>query len=395
MNWTAHGATDVGRKRARNEDAYVIDGGLELALVADGMGGHACGDEASRMVAAVFRDAIAESSQTIDDYANAPPGADTAPLRKLLRSAMARCSKAVYDESMRDPGKRGMGTTCSALLFAGSTAFVAHVGDSRVYLIRDGRLVQLTCDHSMLADLVAEGEITQEEADSPLFNKYRSALSRAVGIAARVDTDTLAVEALPCDTYLLCSDGLTRYVGDEELVELVRHVPPDSLETALIRVANERGGADNITVVTVRLVPETAENPERVERLEERVAALRANPLFDQVDYAEILHVLTVAHTVAIAEHGTLVEEDDVEEMGLCVVLSGGGELQLRDGGVETLSAGDWFGSISMLSGDDRLGSLVATEPTRVLRFLRADLIDILGKSPSIGQRLLRAVADM
>jgi len=403
MNWIATGASDIGRKRTRNEDAYVIDAGLEMAVVADGMGGHAAGEEASHMTVTIFRDALNTGRAALDTYAHAPSGADTAPVRKLLRDAMSRCTKAVFAEGHRDPGKLGMGTTCSALVVAGTTAFVAHVGDSRVYLVRDRRIVQITTDHTLLGQLVAEGEITQEEADSSAFNKYRSALSRAIGVAANVDTDTLALEVLPGDVFLLCSDGLTRYVGDEELVELARHVPAARLESVLIDVANKRGGIDNITVVCVRLEESFADttgpnatDPDEIERsarLRERVAVLTEHSLLGDLHHSEILHVLTTAQTDVVAAGDTL-HDDPIAEMPLCVILSGRGELEHGDGTSEELRAGEWFGGLSMLGSEDRIGAFVAAESTHVLRFEREDLIEILGKSPHVGRQILASLAN-
>jgi serine/threonine protein phosphatase PrpC len=388
MNWTVQAATDVGRIRDSNEDAYLVDDGLRLAIVADGMGGHACGEVASRMATTLFRDAVVQSRGVLEAY-DASGERNATAVRAVLRDAMRRCSKAVYDEAQRDPGKKGMGTTCSALVISGGTAFVAHVGDSRVYRIRDKRIAQVTNDHSLLDQLVRDGQLTESEAKSQAYACYRSALARAIGVEPDVEVDVIAVEALPGDVFVLASDGLTRYVHEEELaVEVVEC--DGRIDERLVEIANARGGADNVTVVVVTLPSAPAEETGPI-RLDDKVRALRRGAIFRSMSYADILHVLSLARTRVVPPDGVIL---DAGQSGGAVyaVLSGTVRIVCDGEEVARLEAGEPFGSFS-LAESSRSGQVVAAEKCRVLHLDRASVAEIARKSPEIGDRLLASMA--
>ena len=235
--------SDTGRRRLRNEDAYVCD--PPLFAVADGMGGAQAGELASRLAAT----AMAERQRGEKGEA---------AVTELVQAANAR----VYQRALEDPAAAGMGTTVTVAVFDAETGTIAigHVGDSRAYRIRDGRLEQLTPDHSLVAELVRSGRLTPEQAaDHP----HRSVITRALGTEASVDVDVFTLEAAPGDLYLLCSDGLTTMVGDEEILALAAAAEhdPQPLAQALVGAANGAGGEDNITVVVFE-VAEGAADPE-------------------------------------------------------------------------------------------------------------------------------------
>lgn len=384
MTWTVQAASDVGRVRQTNEDAFLVDDGLHLAIVADGMGGHACGEVASRMAVTVFREAVAEARSVVQAYESSTDRNATA-LRAVLRDAMRRCSRAVHEEGLRDPGKKGMGTTCSALLVAGGTAFVAHVGDSRVYRVRDKRIVQVTRDHSLLDQLVAAGQLTAAEAKSPTYACYRSALARAIGVEPDVEVDVVAVEALPGDVFLLASDGLTRYLHEEELaVEIVERA--DGADDRLVTMANNRGGADNITVVVVSL-PEAPVEQSGPIRLDEKVRALRHGAVFRAMSYADILHVLSLARTRVVERGATVIDSTEPGD-SVYAILSGSLRVVRDDRVMALLGPGEPFGRFSIADAQ-RSGKVEAAERSRILELQRADVEEIVRKSPAIGDRLL------
>ena len=228
------GLTDTGRRRRRNEDSFVLD--PPLFAVADGMGGAQAGEVASRLAAAAFR-----------EYHEADSLAPEERVEALVQEANRR----IYARSREDANATGMGTTVTAALLEGDSVAIGHVGDSRAYRIRDDRLEQLTQDHSLVADLMRSGRLTQEEADA---HPQRSVITRALGTDPEVDVDTLAVGLEPGDVFLLCSDGLTTMVPDEEILRIVHE--SGSLEgaaKALVKAANKRGGEDNVTVVLFRV----------------------------------------------------------------------------------------------------------------------------------------------
>ena len=216
--------TDAGRRRRRNEDAYVCE--PPLFAVADGMGGAQAGEIASRLAATVLR------------------GAKPGDVVELIQEA----NRQIYERSSEDEAVSGMGTTMIVALFEGGTVRIGHVGDSRAYLIREGRLEQLTEDHSLVAELVRSGKLSPEEAE---VHPQRSVITRALGTDPDVDVDAFSVPARPGDVFVLCSDGLTSMVADEQILELVGRERSNLKATAkaLVDAANRGGGEDNITVV--------------------------------------------------------------------------------------------------------------------------------------------------
>jgi serine/threonine protein phosphatase PrpC len=245
------GLTDTGRRRRQNEDAFVCE--PPLFAVADGMGGAQAGELASRLAAAAF-----------EESASAIRGEEE--IARVVRTANAR----IFEHSVRDPTAAGMGTTATVALVDehSGTATLAHVGDSRAYRYRDGALEQLTTDHSLVGELVRSGRLTEDEA---AVHPHRSVITRALGTEADVDVDTRTIDLLPGDLVLICSDGLSAMVRDEEIVRLLDATTgdPRNAAEALIAAANEAGGEDNVTVVLFELVDgDPAARPSAAARLE-------------------------------------------------------------------------------------------------------------------------------
>jgi len=224
------GATDTGRKRRRNEDAYVV--APPLFAVADGMGGAQAGEVASKLAAAALEDTDSGSL------------AGPAKVTSLIQEANRR----VHERANTDPATSGMGTTMTVALVEGETVTIGHVGDSRAYLVRDGKLEQITEDHSLVNELLKSGKLSREEAET---HPQRSVITRAVGTDPDVDVDAFTLEAQQGDVFLICSDGLTDMVDDEDILDLVeRHRGDlDRVTRSLVAAANRGGGEDNITVV--------------------------------------------------------------------------------------------------------------------------------------------------
>jgi serine/threonine protein phosphatase PrpC len=224
-------ATDPGRRRRHNEDAYVCE--PPLFAVADGIGGAQAGEVASSLAAAAVR----------DDSSNG--GTDG---RAHVDALIQEANRRVYQRQSQDASVSGMGTTMTVALVEDGRIWIGHVGDSRAYLIRGGTLEQLTEDHSQVAELVRSGKLSPEEAET---HPQRSVVTRALGTDPDVDVDTFSVEARPGDLFLLCSDGLTTMVDDDGiLAEVDRHRENlRSAAKALVRAANRGGGEDNITIV--------------------------------------------------------------------------------------------------------------------------------------------------
>ena len=235
----AGAATDVGRVRQVNQDAFLVEDDRGLYAVADGMGGHRGGEVASQVAIA----ALAAAYRDGDD----------------LAEAIAEANLRVFDEGTADPNLHGMGTTVVAAAVLddgaegpGGQVLVANVGDSRAYLFRDGSLTQLTEDHSMVADLLREGRITEAEAE---VHPQRNIVTRVLGVYEEVDVDLWPVDAVAGDRLLLCSDGLVNEVSADQISSVLRRLAdPQDVAAELVRRANEGGGRDNITVVVLDVV---------------------------------------------------------------------------------------------------------------------------------------------
>jgi serine/threonine protein phosphatase PrpC len=224
------GASDTGRKRRRNEDAYVI--APPLFAVADGMGGAQAGEVASKLAKAALEDT---DSGTLSGS-------------ERVTSLIQEANRRVYERSNADPAASGMGTTMTVALVEGDVVTFGHVGDSRAYLLRDGRMEQLTEDHSLVNELLKSGKLSPEEAET---HPQRSVITRAVGTDPDVDVETFTIDAHAGDVFLICSDGLTDMVADEEILGVLdrHHDDLDRAAKALVSAANRGGGVDNITVV--------------------------------------------------------------------------------------------------------------------------------------------------
>src|SRR5262245_43558834 len=245
--------TDVGRVRDHNEDSFLVDKKLNLFIVAAAVGDAAAGEVASQIAARTVRDVLARERDMLHEFEAGHGGINRTDLLRLLESAVQQSCTSVYNEGQKDESKRGMGTTLDALLLIGSRGFIAHVGDSRVYLYRQGAVHQLTEDHSLINELLRRGRLSREQIEKL---QYKNAVTRAVGVYESVEVDTLDFDVLRGDRFLLCSDGLSEYVQPSDLLKTFRERPDETVSQALVDMANERGGHDNITALVVK-VPDT------------------------------------------------------------------------------------------------------------------------------------------
>jgi PPM family protein phosphatase len=231
MRFRVGAATDVGKVRTRNEDSFLVD--APLYVVADGMGGHRGGDVASKLTVQTLRTARP---------AWGPPGGE-------LLDAVRSANRVVYERSAADRELRGMGTTVTALQVAGDAGRIVHVGDSRAYLLRDGALQQLTQDHTLVQQMVDEGQLDPDDAER---HPARHIMTRALGVDPEVQIDELTLDLHAGDRLLLCSDGLSGMLMSDDIEDLLaRDGDPQETAEALVALAVERGGEDNVTVVVV------------------------------------------------------------------------------------------------------------------------------------------------
>ena len=246
--------SDIGRRRPHNEDCFAAEASLGLYVVCDGMGGGNAGEVASRMaietIVAHVRSAGLAMENTVPNDPNL-----TRPTNILTRAIQA-ANAAVFRASWEEPKYAGMGTTVAAVCLSGRSISIAHVGDSRVYLLRDGRVQPLTVDHSWVAEQVAQGYMTEQEAEC---SPRRNIVTRALGVESTVDIDVAEMPVFEGDVLLLCSDGLTRGVCHGDILRiLTQDGALDEKTDRLIALANEAGGDDNITVMLIAVKAEPA-----------------------------------------------------------------------------------------------------------------------------------------
>lgn len=246
MEINVYGISDVGMRRERNEDNYLINQDLNLFMVADGMGGHVGGEFASKLAVRTIEDIFAKMAENSEMSILEDNKIDQHDFASQLRYAIQSASKHIFDEAEKDPNLKGMGTTSVVLLVRNDRVYIANVGDSRGYIVRNGEILQLTEDHSLVGEQLRAGVISEATARG---HKLKNIITRSVGFQKEVEIDVIIKVPQEGDRFLLCSDGLTNMVDDKEILDVVSD---SSLEDAchiLVDMANTRGGDDNITVV--------------------------------------------------------------------------------------------------------------------------------------------------
>lgn len=243
--------TDVGRLRGNNEDSYKVVPELNLLILSDGMGGEAHGEVASKMAVETIATHCLEGHADPATAMFVPPKPEYSEETNRLISAVAMANRAIFDAAQNNPAQKGMGATTVAAWVNEQRMSVAHVGDSRAYLLRSGELQQLTEDHSLVAEQVRRGVLTQQQADE---SEMASVLLRAMGIEESVEVGADEHLLMEGDVVLLCSDGLTRMVTEPEIAStILTHPVAQSAADRLVELANENGGADNITVIVLQV----------------------------------------------------------------------------------------------------------------------------------------------
>jgi serine/threonine protein phosphatase PrpC len=255
---TAFGLTDLGRKRRHNEDAYLLDVERGLFVVADGMGGHAAGEVASRITVEAIQEFIAATAEEHDSSWPFGFNSRVSIEGNRLTTAVEKANEKVMRAVQSRPELKGMGTTVVAALFDVDRATLVHVGDSRAYFFRGGQLRRLTDDHSWVQEQVNAGILSEDEAKS---HPLKNVVTRALGGAAHVSVDLIEVSTQAGDRFLLCSDGLTGMVTDDEIIEELKTTGSlDKTVRSLVDRANDRGGVDNITAILVEVHGEKGED---------------------------------------------------------------------------------------------------------------------------------------
>jgi len=380
-----YAATDVGKIRDHNEDNFLVDKKLALFVVADGMGGHAAGEVASAIAVRAVHEEIKTEKDLLLQYAMDPSDVSKRDISALMEFSVQRACAKIHEEAQSDIQKRGMGTTMSALLIAGQQGFIAHVGDSRIYLLRGGKVQQITEDHTVYNELIKRGKLTRDQIEKVA---QKNAITRAVGVYERVEVDTLVLELLPSDTFLLCSDGLHGYLEDAD--ELATQMAIDSAEggKALITLANERGGKDNVTTVIVKVGDEGAQDEQRARRLSLKRDMLAKMPIFSRLTERELLRVMQAVEVRAFDDGTVIIKEGDRGDE-LFIVLTGQVRVTRGHATLTHLGPGEHVGEMALIRSVPRSASVIAEGPAELIAIRRADFFEILRKEHELAVKML------
>jgi serine/threonine protein phosphatase PrpC len=386
-------ATDVGRKREANEDNFLVDKKLSLFVVADGMGGHASGEVASDIAVHEFRNSVDNNRDVIERFAKGDPDVRPQDVLTVLEHAVQTAGLAIYHRGQAEPDKRGMGTTTSALLIAGDRGFIAHVGDSRIYLVRRGQVVQLTEDHSLINELIRRGKIAKDGIENSPYKAYKNAVTRAVGVYENVQGDTIDFEILPGDQFLLCSDGLHAYLDDKKTIDLLSQDDITQAPKRFVDLANMGGGHDNITAVVVRIDRASAgaaatAADDRADELQRKIDVIKQMPMFRHLTYKEIIRVLNVTEVREFKPGQDLIKEGTSGEE-MFILLRGKIRVHKNDAFITYLLPGSHIGEMALVDRGPRSASATAEETSRLLILRRREFYEIVRKDPSLSVKLL------
>lgn len=370
--------TDVGRRRQRNEDAMFADADIGLFAVADGIGGHSAGDVASAEAVRVVAESLRPHGAQVAMLADPNNREARASLQNLLTEAMRTANSAIYERAER------MGTTFCGGLVTERQALIAHVGDSRAYLLRAGQLYLLTQDHSLVNEQVRRGMLTEEQA---LHSPHRNVLLKALGLEPVVEPDIVPVDLCDGDRLLLCTDGVYRELEEDALGQLMGETDGGRAVLSMIDEANAAGGSDNATVVLVEI--QSARNSaEHMVDPQAKIRALWQLPLFQHLDYAELAKLMAVT-TPRVYRAGEIVFAEKEPGDTFLVVIEGA--MHVTSGGdiLTVIAPGQHVGELALMDGAPRSATVIARDRTKALCITRDDFYGFVRREPILASKLL------
>ncbi|MFA5624320.1 MAG: cyclic nucleotide-binding domain-containing protein [Bradymonadales bacterium] len=382
MRVRSGGSSHVGLHKEHNEDFWGVDPSGYIFILADGMGGHAGGEVASRLACEGIVRSLLPHREELERLAEDAKPDSRQMLISALKGAIVKAERDIFDAAEADPRLKGMATTCDLLFLINGILYISHVGDSRVYLLRGETGRQLTLDHNVYEFLRAQGRSEEEIEGYP----HRDKLVRALGMSGGAEIDTLQLDLRQGDRIVMCSDGLHRYlIGPTQLAQLYGTHDPQSAAEFLCEYALERGGEDNITVICV----EISEPGTRKHALEtdSKITALERISFFRQLSYQEMLQVMPITFEQTIEAGSIVIKEGDAGE-NLFILVEG--RCGVSRGGVElaTLEPGNAFGELALLDRQPRSATVTALERCRVL-VIRSSDFEKLTHSGNLAVKIL------
>lgn len=399
MKFLSFSLTDTGIKRKNNEDAFIDMPELGLFAVADGMGGERCGEIASETAVNCVRTYVKENAAIIDAFSMSESQENRSQVLNMLADALRVANTKVYREAEKMKLSGKMGTTLTILLTVENTGFMVHAGDSRLYMIRDAEISQLSTDHTVVNDYKKQYGETGEGFDE----RFNGILTKAVGIQEYVEPEKLTFTIAPNDRYLLCSDGLYNSLGSEEksVMEILSS-RDHKLENEdgflsgvagkFINMSYKNGAADNITMILISAFSMDEEEVTGTKELIRKFDAVRKIELFKNLDYKELLSVIerTEIRTYNRFDVISRIESSDKE---LLIILEGKVSSLKGSKLIKTFREGDHIGEVAFLSGEKPHFNLFVDKPSTFLVIKRSVFSQLVLENPSLGVKLLWQLA--
>ncbi len=369
------GRTDVGLVRRQNEDSHFVDPQLQLFIVCDGVGGRAGGAEASRVASEHIAAEVAKSRALIRDFANNAGSATRRDIGAVLENAISSASAAVRRAAAASADFSGMATTNVTLMVAGGHAFIGHVGDSRVYLVRQGVMHPLTEDHSVMNDMKRRGRVQER---GHIGQTFTEALTRALGVLDSARVDLLDLELIPGDRFILCTDGIHGVLGDDQMQVVVPRGSVEEVADDLIEAALQRGAPDNATALVLDVLDD--KSTDRAMLVRRRLEALQGVSMFRYLPYADLIRVAGIATERVIKPGTELCTEGEFGE-SLFIILEGAAVVLKGDGvTIAELQPGQHVGEMSLIERAPRSATVRAKTAMSVLVIERDAFFGLLSE---------------
>lgn len=392
LSLNAWGKSDVGNVRENNEDSYLVDAERGVFVVADGVGGRKHGEVASRMVAEATREAAGDLEAAASGIAGPRELDDRERVLELVRRHLEEVNTGLYEHESNSDVEQGMATTADMLVVSKTAAYVGHVGDSRVYLLRDDQIFRVTEDHTYAEQLRADSRADVRQM-AEQNEKFEHMLTRSMGARPHVEVDALYLDVQPGDRFLLCTDGLTNYMSAQEILGFAQKEWGQALIDTLVEEAKQRGGRDNITVVIVGVEDDSLAEPRRhtqtIDTLRQ-VDFLEQLSLFKGLDARELIKVLRTVYERS-CEAGEVILRQGEESKALYLIVEGEVALTVDGTEITRLTAGQHFGELALLDEEGRRAATATSVGDTLFLIIAADRFQRLtSQELEIGNKLLR-----
>jgi serine/threonine protein phosphatase PrpC len=382
MKHQAYSHSAIGKQKEQNQDALLVDPALSLYMVCDGIGGRAAGNVASITTCTLMRQSFGSHSDVLKAYRKKGSTTHRQQANMVVKSVVESVNKEIHLMGQRNERFEGMASTLTMVMILGRNALVAHAGDSRVYLIREKKAYLLTDDHSVAKTQLNRGLISAEDA---LHGSHSSTVTRAIGMSDRLEPDLLNLELMPGDKFLLCTDGLSRYITTEEIAKIAGSGKTEKLAERLVEIADRRAGKDNITAVVVEIDPD-----QKVAGLnaKQKIEAIKKIPLFQGLTFPEAIRVLSVVSSRSYKKSERLITQGK-HGREFYVGVFGKFRVEIDGHPVTELPPGSLIGEGVLLSDEPHQADVFAVDDAHVMVIDREDFFNLLRNTPYLANKFL------